>query len=119
MARFLQHELRNIQARYNGILAPGTNPTVTVWPGDNVIRELTNIAIPLFIVAATTCKFIADLRFGSPQRNIQHFLQRRGQGQGSQLDSAYMPVLYQVVAGLSSRAKEDVISIFKGLSELS
>ncbi|THZ16932.1 WD40 repeat-like protein, partial [Aureobasidium pullulans] len=72
-----------------------------VWPGDESICKLVDMAVPLFIFASTVCRFVKD-----PTRNPKHQLQAvlKQSHRNSKLDATYRPVLEQMYLG---RDKED------------
>ncbi|KAJ0423727.1 hypothetical protein BJY00DRAFT_43638 [Aspergillus carlsbadensis] len=63
------------------------------WPGKRVIEALTSMAVPLFIFAATVCRFVADRKF-NPEKRLQQFLTEPS---GSKMDRTYRPVLNQLL----------------------
>ncbi|KAJ3557562.1 hypothetical protein NPX13_g9901 [Xylaria arbuscula] len=73
------------------------------------------MAIPLFIFAATTCRFLADRRTGTPDIKLQRILEYQTKSQESKLDATYLPVLDQLVIGLSNSEKNEVLRLFKHL----
>ncbi|KAF3165639.1 hypothetical protein TWF225_001171 [Orbilia oligospora] len=82
---FLRREFENI---------PGARSN---WPGDNAIRKLTQLANPLFIAAATICRFVKGTAHtpGSKEQRLKLILES-GNTQGdliSELDRTYLAVL--------------------------
>ncbi|KAL2847067.1 hypothetical protein BJX68DRAFT_276940 [Aspergillus pseudodeflectus] len=63
------------------------------WPGEEQIETLAARAAPLFIFAATVCRFVADGNF-DPNERLQEFLTNSS---GSKLDDTYRPVLKQLL----------------------
>jgi hypothetical protein len=63
------------------------------WPGEERIGTLATRAAPLFIFAATVCRFVADDNF-DPDERLQEFLTNSS---GSKLDDTYRPVLKQLL----------------------
>ncbi|KAF3115249.1 hypothetical protein TWF103_011509 [Orbilia oligospora] len=74
------------------------NPLPKEWPGDDVIQKLTGIAIPLFIFAATICRFVGDKTEWDPEKRLTAVLEYGVVG-ASQLDQTYLPVLKQLEGG--------------------
>ncbi|EPS43385.1 hypothetical protein H072_2594 [Dactylellina haptotyla CBS 200.50] len=82
------------------------------WPGDEKIQTLVEMAVPLFIYAATLCRFIGDESW-DPSERINLVLEyqagpvgqpKRSTGnqtswQTSQLHKTYLPVLNQIITG--------------------
>jgi hypothetical protein len=60
------------------------------WPGDATIHTLVDMAVPLFIFAATVCRFVGGS--GNPQKHLEMVLNYDRSGL-SQLDQTYLPIL--------------------------
>ncbi|KAK6334442.1 hypothetical protein TWF730_003656 [Orbilia blumenaviensis] len=67
----------------------------TDWPSEESIRKLTQLAKPLFIFAATLCRFIGDNLDWDPKERLANILNYGTTGEGSQLDRTYLPVFRQ------------------------
>ncbi|KAB8255441.1 hypothetical protein BDV32DRAFT_130723 [Aspergillus pseudonomiae] len=80
------------------------------WPGEHRLQTLVTIAIPLFIFAATVCRFLEDLRW-SPEERLDEFLSDPAIKSASQMDKTYVPILKQLLTGQdmieSSKLKEE------------
>ncbi|CAH0050233.1 unnamed protein product [Clonostachys solani] len=107
---FLQHELAGIRLDYNK--ARPNRPLPPSWPEPEKIRRLVEMAIPLFIFAATVCRFIQDRRLGGPRDQLERILERQGDRK-SQLDATYLPVLDRLFGGLNELQKKEVVGRFK------
>lgn len=84
------------------------------WPGDRTIHVLVEMATPLFIFAATACRFLQDRRLGGdPQKQLQTFLKYQSSDQASQLDTTYLPVLERLETGLNDRQKQRLAERFR------
>ncbi|KAF5858595.1 hypothetical protein ETB97_003988 [Aspergillus alliaceus] len=81
------------------------------WPGEHRLKSLVIIAIPLFIFAATVCRFLEDLRW-SPEERLDEFLSDPAIKSASQMDRTYLPILNQLLKGQdkieSSKLKEEL-----------
>ncbi|GJP98575.1 uncharacterized protein AlacWU_11474 [Aspergillus niger] len=86
IALYLREEFSKIQQRRQHDLPSG-------WPGDKRIEVLAIMACPLFIFAATVCRFVADRRF-DPDERLQEF---STSSTGSKMDGTYRPVLNQLL----------------------
>ena len=107
ISAFLKDEFAKIKSDYN--LACSTGPLLSSdWPGDESIQALTKTAVPLFIFAATICRFVGDRWKWNPNRRLSTFLEYRTTGQASQLDRTYLPVLKQLEAGRSGSEIEEL-----------
>ncbi|KAL4783825.1 hypothetical protein BJX76DRAFT_348278 [Aspergillus varians] len=63
------------------------------WPGEQKIDDLATMAVPLFIVAATVCRFVADPRF-DPEERLGQFSKDLP---GTKMDKTYQPILNQLL----------------------
>ena len=86
IALFLEHELKVVSEERSLPLG---------WPSKDQIKELVNMAIPLFIFAATACRYIGDKR-DNPRKRLETLLQYQTAKQISQLDKTYLPILDQL-----------------------
>ncbi|KAI9779021.1 MAG: hypothetical protein M1816_003781 [Peltula sp. TS41687] len=83
---FLRHELGVIREQRSLPL---------YWPDDGAIQALVEMAIPLFIFAATACRFIGDKR-ANPKARLNTILQYQTAHRVSKLDKTYLPILTQL-----------------------
>ncbi|KAL4935443.1 hypothetical protein BDV06DRAFT_217427 [Aspergillus oleicola] len=86
IALYLREEFSKIQQRRRHALPPG-------WPGEERIEALAMMACPLFIFAATVCRFVADTHF-DPDERLREFSTG---STGSKMDDTYRPVLNQLL----------------------
>lgn len=107
---YFVHELAKIREEYNSASERQLPPT---WPRQSDIRILINMAVPLFIFAATACRFIADLRNDSPDTKLRKFLAYQTTSHRSQLNAIYLPVLDQLLTSLSSEDQGKVLARFR------
>ncbi|KAL6790855.1 hypothetical protein J3E68DRAFT_443102 [Trichoderma sp. SZMC 28012] len=114
MLRFFEHELFNIRNDYN-LSRLDDLKLPESWPGSSNLDTLVKRAVPLFIFASTTCRFIADLKHGDPRRQLQRVLQYEAKAPGSRLDATYLPVLDQQLDGLSNSEKAEVAQEFRAI----
>ncbi|KMW67258.1 hypothetical protein BDDG_12009 [Blastomyces dermatitidis ATCC 18188] len=82
------------------------------WPGQRRLNILVDMALPLFIFAATTCRFVGDPRF-HPEKRLGLVLKYRTAAQTSKLDKTYLPVLDQLLTGLDEDEKEVMLAEFE------
>ncbi|KAH6980441.1 hypothetical protein EDB82DRAFT_408485, partial [Fusarium venenatum] len=109
---FLRHEFANIRNSFNKNAVEELKLPMD-WPGEANLGKLTTAAAPLFIFAATLCRFINDSYLGSPDELLQSVLSVAGTGQGSKLDMTYSPVLRQQVLNRSGSERLDIIESFR------
>lgn len=101
IALYMKHEFASIRdSRMTPSLALPED-----WPGQEAIRALVQRAVPLFIFAATTCRFIGDPK-GNPKSRLKKILDQQNQTLGSKLDQTYQPVLEQLLADQSQGSGE-------------
>jgi hypothetical protein len=108
---FLQHELSRIRQDYNKSVTSNRQLSPN-WPGAEHVQELVDMAVPLFIFAATVCRFIQDRRLGGPKDQLTKILKHQ-KSQTSNLDATYLPILDQLLVGLRESAKREVAERFK------
>ncbi|XXG95628.1 hypothetical protein Hte_001896 [Hypoxylon texense] len=113
---YFTQELAKIRDDYNNTVIP-ERKLPPGWPEQSVITELAKIASPLFIFAATTCRFLADRRNGTPNTKLRKVLEYKTRSQESKLDATYLPVLYQMLAGLSKREEDEARDEFQAILE--
>jgi hypothetical protein len=87
IALYLKEGFSKIRQKRQRDLPPG-------WPGEERIKDLATMAVPLFIFAATVCRFVADRKF-DPEERLQQFFT---DSSGSKLDKTYHPILNQLHA---------------------
>jgi hypothetical protein len=109
---FLRHEFANIRNSFNEEAAEELKLPVD-WPGKANLEKLTAAAVPLFIFAATLCRFVNDSCLGSPDKLLQSVLHHTSNGHASKLDMTYSPVLEQQVVNRSGRERRDIIESFR------
>jgi hypothetical protein len=76
------------------------------------------MAVPLFIFAATICRFIEDPAWCNPAAQLQKLLDYQVKFQNSdfdRLDSTYLPILDQIVVGKVGSARACLIERFKSI----
>ena len=81
------------------------------WPGDEKIQALAAMAVPLFIFAATVCRFVGDHRW-NPKKRLATVLEQTA-SQASNLDRTYLPVLQQLVDGCTDSEKKSLAREFR------
>ncbi|KAJ5938324.1 WD40 repeat-like protein [Penicillium verhagenii] len=83
---FLQNRFEKI--RQNRNISPN-------WPGDDVIQALVTISVPLFISAATMCRYIGNSKL-EPKLRLAELLTDQSK-YVSRMDKTYMPVLTRLL----------------------
>ncbi|KAK4203865.1 hypothetical protein QBC40DRAFT_274057 [Triangularia verruculosa] len=108
---FLVYELGRIKDEYDGQVPPG-------WPGEDSIRILAEMAVPLFIFAATVCRFVDDKGRSNPAKRLKKVLEYRTATRNStldKLDATYLPVLDQLTSGRTDQDKAEVLAEFRNI----
>lgn len=110
---FLEHEFRSIRDDYNRTVAE-TRRLPPDWPNQPTIKALMDIAIPLFISAATACRFISDRRYGTPNELLEEMIAHKGRSGSSGLSATYLPILNRQIIDVQSKQKKtEIIQQFR------
>ncbi|KAI0538778.1 hypothetical protein GGR58DRAFT_466746 [Xylaria digitata] len=110
---YFQSELITIRKEYSSSVSSTHRQLPEGWPNVSDVRTLVHMATPLFIFAATICRFLANRRYGNPDKNLQTVLKYRTRSQESKLDNMYRPVLDMMLLGLSRRERTEAIHEFR------
>ncbi|KAH6653655.1 hypothetical protein BKA67DRAFT_647451 [Truncatella angustata] len=111
IATYLKHELSQIREDFNQTTS-NIRQLPASWPAEADVQVLVEMAIPLFIFAATVCRFMADRKGGNPHKKLQKILEYRAR-QSSRLDATYKPVLEQLTTGLPLDEQRDILQQFR------
>lgn len=87
ISEFLIHELSTVRKAYD---------LPTDWPGDKVVRRLTQKSDCLFIYAATACRFIRD-RNWNPKEQLSILLNASDSSSITKLDDMYLQILRRII----------------------
>ncbi|KAL6893443.1 hypothetical protein GGI43DRAFT_413354 [Trichoderma evansii] len=112
ISRFLRYELGKIRDEFN-ISVSEERKLPSDWPEESELRRLVTMAIPLFIFAATICRFINDRTYGNPNRQLLKFLCNSDQSHSSQLSKTYKPVLNQQLDGVPRDKRGQILEEFR------
>ncbi|KAF3926628.1 hypothetical protein AA313_de0209458 [Arthrobotrys entomopaga] len=108
---FLQNEFDNIREERDDAFLPEK------WPSEEHLEKLVKRATPLFIYAATLCKFIGDQQW-DPEDQIKIILDYQTEWQTSQLQITYLPVLNQLIVGQNDSQKQRLLEEFRQISNV-
>ncbi|EGU71688.1 hypothetical protein FOXB_17803, partial [Fusarium oxysporum f. sp. conglutinans Fo5176] len=111
---FLADEFRRIRDDFN-ITVGDERKLPSDWPGQQTLQTLTRMAVPLFIFAATVCRFIDDRNCGSPPMQLQEVLNHRHKNYGSQLGLTYGPVLSSQLIKAPKDKHEQIVRDFRAI----
>jgi hypothetical protein len=100
---FLEHELAEIREQRS---------LSADWPSRDQIQALVKLAVPLFIFAATACRYIGDQR-DNPKTRLDIVLQYQTATHVSKLDRTYLPILNQLFDDEDDADKERRTSEFR------
>ncbi|KAH7150724.1 nucleoside phosphorylase domain-containing protein [Fusarium sp. MPI-SDFR-AT-0072] len=89
------HEIR-IRARFN-ITVGDKRKLLSDWPGLKTLQDLTRMAVPLFIFAATVCRFIDNRKRGNPQKQLHDFLKQGHRSHGEQIIENFKAIVGSIV----------------------
>lgn len=109
---FLKNQLAKIRGEYNSTVSERRQLS-SDWPGRSDVQMLVQMAIPLFIFAATVCRFIADTRIGTPHAQLLKVLSSRPGHQLSKLGATYLPVLDSLIVDTSTEQREEILGQFR------
>ena len=101
---FLEHELAKIRER-RCLDAP--------WPKKEDIQILVNMAVPLFIFAATVCRFLGEAN-GNPRRRLNDVLTYDA-AEISKQDVTYLPIMDHLFSDHGEREKEKLSLEFRNI----
>ncbi|RDW89526.1 hypothetical protein BP6252_01558 [Coleophoma cylindrospora] len=110
---FLEHELAMIRNSYNKSVKTVRRQLPFDWPSRANVQILAEMAIPLFIFATTICRFINDRRCGQPNEQLAKVLKYQTKSQASKLDTTYLPVLNQLLVGVTQSEKRSIMEEFQ------
>ncbi|OQE10072.1 hypothetical protein PENFLA_c096G05144 [Penicillium flavigenum] len=74
------------------------------WPGNDVIQALVNMSVPLFISAATVCRYIENSRL-EPKSRLSELLANQAK-YVSRMDKTYLPILTRLLDDQDSDESE-------------
>jgi hypothetical protein len=74
------------------------------WPGDDIIRQLVRVSVPLFISAATVCRYIENPRW-EPKFRLAELLKDQAK-YVSKMDKTYLPILTRLLDDQESDERE-------------
>lgn len=112
--RYISHELPLIGDKWNmrhrqdssQRLPPG-------WPSEHAIKTLVELSNPLFIFAATACRFI-ETPFESPEKQLERLVESvRESGVSDRFGPTYLPALRQFDANGTRKERRDRLEKFR------
>ncbi|KAF7556960.1 hypothetical protein G7Z17_g1028 [Cylindrodendrum hubeiense] len=110
---FLSHELERIRMEHNSqalIKIPSD------WPSEHDLQALVHMAVPLFIFAATACRFVADPFWSHPLDQLKKVLSYRSSASDPEFDklaTIYLPILDRRIDGSTGLKKSRLLDTFQ------
>ncbi|OOF90635.1 hypothetical protein ASPCADRAFT_519059 [Aspergillus carbonarius ITEM 5010] len=84
------------------------------WPGDEKREKLVQMAVPLFIFAATLCRFIGDIDW-LPDSRLTAVLNDEAAAAASEMDRTYIPVLNQLLISKNEGDTRQLLQEFQDI----
>ncbi|KAJ3486861.1 hypothetical protein NLG97_g6533 [Lecanicillium saksenae] len=109
---FMAHKLAEIRDNFDASVS-SSRQIGSEWPTKANLQALVDMAIPLFIFAATVCRFIEDRKLGNPGKQLIKVLQNGSKGYRSHLGQIYLLVLGQQVLDVSPEDEQDILTEFR------
>ncbi|KAL5596374.1 hypothetical protein FOVSG1_010063 [Fusarium oxysporum f. sp. vasinfectum] len=109
---FLDDEFKKIRHDFN-LTVCDERKLPPDWPGCATVQTLAQMAVPLFIFAATVCRFVKGRKCDSPRTQLRKVLDYKSKGHISQLDRTYGPVLRSLTTGVSKNDNKQIIEDFR------
>jgi len=111
---YLGLELAGIKTRYNATASSDAKLPLD-WPAPSDLDTIVAMAVPLFIFAATVCRFLEDRRGGNPSRQLTKVMAYKSSSQASKFGATYFPVLDQLIDGCSVTETTELICHFQAI----
>ncbi|KAF5268133.1 hypothetical protein FOXYS1_981 [Fusarium oxysporum] len=105
---FLVNEFERIRVDFNDVV-PTELKLPPEWPGDDVVNKLTKMAVPLFIFAATVCRFVSNYKIDGPSEQLYKYFQLSDKNYETRLGQTYGPVLRSIVTGVSEEDRRQIV----------
>ncbi|KAL7763957.1 hypothetical protein ACKLNR_005102 [Fusarium oxysporum f. sp. zingiberi] len=109
---FLDDEFKKIRHDFN-MTVGDERKLPPDWPDRRTVQKLTEMAAPLFIFAATVCRFVGDSRRRNPRSQLQTVLGYGNRSHRTQLDQTYAPILHSQITSLPKEEREEIIRDFR------
>ncbi|KAF6824962.1 G-protein beta WD-40 repeats containing [Colletotrichum plurivorum] len=93
---FLADELGRIKDEWNSRHRKDPSRRIAPeWPSQEQFETLARLSEPLFIFAATSCRFLRDHAFGNPEEQLGKLIKTADSGIHGRLAQTYLPALRQ------------------------
>lgn len=114
ISTFIAHKLAEIRDKFDASVS-GSRQIGSDWPTKANLQALVDMAMPLFIFAATVCRFIEDRKFGNPCKQLLKVLHNSSKGYRSHLAQIYLLVLSQQVLDVGQDDEQDILKEFRDI----
>jgi hypothetical protein len=81
------------------------------WPGDETVQALAIMSAPLFISAATVCRFIEDPKW-DPEVRLAELLEDQAK-YATKMEKTYLPILTQLLKDQDDDESEQLLQLFQ------
>ena len=102
---YLRTRLERIRAQYDEDLPPN-------WPGEKRIASLTAISTPLFIFAATICRFLGD-SYQNPDLRLVSLAQNHDPEAYDKIHRMYEPIVKRLLSETTKRERDSLFQDFQ------
>lgn len=83
------------------------------WPGDEMVQKLVTMTVPLFISAATVCRFLEDPKW-DPDVRLAELLKDQAK-YVTKMEKTYLPILTRLLEDLDDDETEQLVQQFKDI----
>jgi hypothetical protein len=81
------------------------------WPGDETVQALVMLSVPLFISAATVCRFLDDSKW-DPEVRLTELLEDQAK-YATKMEKTYLPILTQLLKDQDDDESEQLLQQFQ------
>ncbi|CAI7597639.1 unnamed protein product [Penicillium pancosmium] len=81
------------------------------WPGDETVQALVKMSVPLFISAATVCRFLEDPKW-DPELRLAELLENQAK-HATKMEKTYLPILTQLLKDQDDDESEQLLQQFQ------
>lgn len=111
---FLTDELGRIRDEWNSRHRKEPSRRIAPnWPSQEQFETLARLAEPLFIFAATSCRFLRDRAFGNPVEQLETLIKTADSGIHGRLGQTYLPALRQFGDNRPGPEREKLLKRFR------
>ena len=112
LSSFLKDQFQRINEKRNQDNPEDLSPPD--WPGQQTIQKLVDLSVPLFIYAATVCRFMRQPEI-LPDELLKVLLENSASGSSMGLDQMYLTILEQPIRRISKEMKTVYLREFHGI----